>query len=343
MADPLVSVVIPLYNAEEWIGETIRSVQKQTVDPGNLDLIIVDNGSTDRSVECARTTLQEAPLEYRIVVMGENRGPGAARNAGWLSSRAPWIQFLDSDDLLVPDKISFQLTAAQASPADVASIYSEWQSYAHDGAEWKLTPPLRSPEIAADPVLNHLEDKNFVHTGSQLFRTSWLRKVQGFDERWWLIEDVDLNMRLAMAGGRFASVHAGRPLFYYRRRGASLSRRRRLEFLAGCVRNLRFAEDYWQEKSSLTPERVNFLLESYESLLHDLAPVDDNAFEELLRHVLVLSPAWLPRHRGMHLLSRFVGYRAAERASIRYRELKAFWRNARLSRRRAACLNRTEA
>ena len=200
MADPLVSVVIPLYNAEEWIGETIRSVQKQTVEPDNLDLIIVDNGSTDRSVECARTTLQEAPLEYRIVVMGENRGPGAARNAGWLSSRAPWIQFLDSDDLLVPDKISFQLTAAQASPADVASIYSEWQSYAHDGAEWKLTPPLRSPEIAADPVLNHLEDKNFVHTGSQLFRTSWLRKVQGFDERWWLIEDVDLNMRLAMAG-----------------------------------------------------------------------------------------------------------------------------------------------
>jgi hypothetical protein len=184
--------------------------------------------------------------------------------------------------------------------------------------------------------MNLLEDKNFVHTGSQLFRTDWLRKVHGFDERWWLIEDVDLNLRLAMAGGTFAFAPAGRSLFYYRRRGASLSRRRRLDFLQGCIRNLRFAESYWRENGSLTPERADFLLQSYESLLHSLAPVDNDTFEELLRHVLALSPGWLPRHAGMQLLSRLVGYRSAERASIRYRALKAFWRSALLSRGRAA-------
>jgi glycosyltransferase involved in cell wall biosynthesis len=328
MAEPLVSVVIPLYNAGEWIGETIRSVQSQTVEPGTLDVILVDNGSTDRGVEIARQTLRESPVAFRIVENGANRGPSFARNAGWLGSRAPWIQFLDSDDLLTPDKIESQLSAALSAEPDVAAVYSEWQSWEHDGRDWKPMPPLRAPQIGADPVLNLLEDRNFVHTGSQLFRSSWLQKVNGFDERWWLIEDVDLNMRLSMAGGRFVSAPAGRALFYYRRRGSSLSRRR-LDFLAGCVRNLRLAESHWRENGLLTPERAGFLLQSYESLLHNLASVDDGAFEDLLRHVRDLSPGWLPRQPGMQLLSRVVGYRRAERVSMRYRELKAFSRRAR--------------
>jgi glycosyltransferase involved in cell wall biosynthesis len=328
MAEPLVSVVIPLYNAEEWIRETIRSVQSQTVEPGTLDVILVDNGSTDRGVEIARQTLLESAVGFHIVENGANRGPSFARNAGWLRSRAPWIQFLDSDDLLAPDKIEFQLTTALSAAPDVAVVYSEWQSWEHDGHDWKPVPPLRAPEIGADSVLNLLEDRNFVHTGCQLFRSSWLGKVNGFDERWWLIEDVDLNMRLAMAGGRFVSAPAGRALFYYRRRGSSLSRRR-LDFLTGCVRNLRLAETYWHENGLLTAERVEFLLQAYESLLHNLASVDNRAFEDLLQHVRDLSPGWLPRQPGMQLLSRVVGYRAAERVSMRYRELKAFSRRAR--------------
>jgi len=335
-SDPLVSVVIPLHNAEEWIEATIRSVQEQTVAPGVLDLILVDNGSTDRGVAIARQALEKSTLRYRLVQTGENRGPSAARNTGWQGSRAPWIQFLDSDDLLLPEKIQSQLAAAQAAPPDVAAVYSEWQSYEHDGVDWKPMPPLRAPAIDGDPVLNLLEDRNFVHTGSQLFRTSWLTKVNGFDERWWLIEDVDLNLRLSMAGGRLVSVPAARALFYYRRRNASLSRSRRLDFLSGCVRNLRLAEGYWRENGLLTQERIGFLLQSYEPLLHDMAPVDDDAFDELLHHVLALSPGWLPRRPGMQLLSRFVGYRAAERASIRYRDLKAYWRGAGRSRSGAA-------
>jgi glycosyltransferase involved in cell wall biosynthesis len=322
MAEPLVSVVIPLHNAEEWIAETIRSVQSQTVEPGALEVIVVDNGSTDRGIEIARQTLRESAVAFRIIENGANRGPSFARNAGWLRSRAPWIQFLDSDDLLAPDKIESQLPAAMSAEADVAAVYSEWQSWEQDGRDWKPVPPLRAPEIGADAVLSLLEDRNFLHTGSQLFRGAWLKKVNGFDERWWLIEDVDLNMRLSMAGGRFASAPAGRALFYYRRRGSSLSRRR-LDFLTGCVRNLRLAEDYWRENGLLTPERTSFLLEAYESLLHNLASVDDGAFDDLLRHVRTLSPGWLPRQPGMQLLSRLVGYRAAERVAIRYRKLKA--------------------
>jgi glycosyltransferase involved in cell wall biosynthesis len=328
MTGLLVSVVIPLYNAEEWIAATIRGVLDQTVEPGTLDVIVVDNGSTDRGVEIAKETLERGNAAFEIIPIGENRGPSFARNAGWRRSRAPWIQFLDSDDLLLPDKVSLQLAAALAATPEVAAIYSEWQSFEQTGGEWNPVPPVRSPQLGDDAVLNLLQDENFIHTGSQLFNTQWLGKVGGFDERHWLIEDVDLNVRLAMSGGRFLHAAAGRPLFLYRRRGASLSRRRRLDFLTGCIRNLKLAETWWRERGMVTPARTEFLLASYESLLHGLAPVDNDAFEELLGHVLSLSPEWQPSQSAMHWLSRCVGYPAAERLAIRYRQLKGRLRPA---------------
>lgn len=328
MTAPLVSVVIPLYNAEEWIAATIRCVFEQTVEAGTLDIIVADNGSTDRSVDVARKTLERGNAPFEILPIGENRGPSFARNAGWRRSRAPWIQFLDSDDLLLPDKLKLQLAAALQAPEAVAAVYSEWQSFEQTDSEWNPVPPLRAPHIGDDAVESLLKDENFIHTGSQLFSSVWLARAGGFDERHWLIEDVDLNLRLSMAGGRFLDAAAGRPLFLYRRRRASLSRRRRLDFLLGCVRNLKLAENYWRESAWLTQERTQFLLESYESLLHSLAPVDNEAFEELLGHVLSLSPEWLPTQPGMQWLSRCIGYRAAERLAIRYRQLKGRLRPA---------------
>ena len=127
MTEPLVSVVIPLHNSEEWIAETIRSVQAQTIDPSLLELIVVDNGSSDRGPEIVQDLLQAGPLRYECHSLGRNQGPSAARNAGWRRSRAPWIQFLDSDDLLAPEKIAHQWNAAASAPPEIAVVYSEWR------------------------------------------------------------------------------------------------------------------------------------------------------------------------------------------------------------------------
>src|SRR5258708_40363258 len=108
---PLVSVVIPLFNAEDWIEDTLRSVQAQQLDPKELEVLIVNDGSTDRGVERAAAVLSTSRIPYRFIG-GPNRGPSHARNLGWRLARAPWIQFLDADDLLSPDKISTQLRAA---------------------------------------------------------------------------------------------------------------------------------------------------------------------------------------------------------------------------------------
>lgn len=110
--DPLpVTVVIPGYNAERFIGATLASVHAQTATPAQI--IFIDDGSTDRTADIAR--------ELGAVVLHTNRtGPAGARNAGIRAATTPWIALLDADDLWVPDKLEAQWSAIEACPeADI--------------------------------------------------------------------------------------------------------------------------------------------------------------------------------------------------------------------------------
>ena len=103
----LVSILVPAYNAEKWIGETLRSAISQTWEP--KEIIVVDDGSTDRTLEVAR----QFEAEGVRVVSQANMGAAAARNAAFALSSGDFIQWLDADDLLSPDKIALQMTAAE--------------------------------------------------------------------------------------------------------------------------------------------------------------------------------------------------------------------------------------
>ena len=103
MDNPLVSIIIPLYNAEKYIGETITSALNQTWE--NKEIIIVDDGSTDNSLAIVKK------FESQIVKVftQKNTGAGTARNKGLTEAKGDFIQFLDADDILSPDKIVSQL------------------------------------------------------------------------------------------------------------------------------------------------------------------------------------------------------------------------------------------
>src|SRR5262245_32246666 len=103
---PLVSIVIPAYNAAEWIAESIESVLQQTYQ--DLEVILVDDGSTDCTVEIAEQILRSGRFPYQILHQ-ENKGPSAARNRGWRAARGTWVQFLDADDLIHRRKIEIQI------------------------------------------------------------------------------------------------------------------------------------------------------------------------------------------------------------------------------------------
>src|SRR3954468_8267905 len=106
MAGSLVTVVIPVYNGERFLGEAIESALGETHQP--VEVIVVDDGSTDGSAAVA-----ESYPEARLL-RAENGGPGAARNVGVAAARGEAVANLDADDLMVPERVERQLEAVAA-------------------------------------------------------------------------------------------------------------------------------------------------------------------------------------------------------------------------------------
>ncbi len=102
MPSPLISVITPTYNRSHFLPDAIDSIQKQNYP--NLEIIIVDDGSTDNTKEVVQNFARNIKYIYQ-----ENKGPAAARNAGIKEAKGKIIGFLDSDDLWAKDKINFQL------------------------------------------------------------------------------------------------------------------------------------------------------------------------------------------------------------------------------------------
>jgi len=317
-----VSVVIPAQNAAAWIAETISSVASQSAHARIEDICVVDDGSSDETASIAAGALAESGIAHAMV-RTTGSGPSAARNLGWQRSRATWIQFLDADDLLAPTKIERQLTSAPALNEDVAVIYSPWTDLFREGTVWKPAGWLRDPRIGADTVADQLEHDNFIATGSQLFRRSWLERVGGFDERLRLIEDVDLLLRLAIAGATFAGVPSAQPLFMYRRHQESASWRDPHAWTQANLRNLQLVEDHWRSLGGLTAERARSLACKRFDTGRALAEGDRPDFDEHVDHLYALWPGFVPpAPRMLRWLTRAIGYRRAERVAVRYRRLK---------------------
>lgn len=110
MRDPLVSIIIPLYNAENYIAETLRSVLNQTWK--NKEIIVVNDGSTDNSLAIVVSFDSE---EIRVINQ-KNQGASAAKQTGLEHAKGDYIQYLDADDLLSPNKIEAQMALLTDKP-----------------------------------------------------------------------------------------------------------------------------------------------------------------------------------------------------------------------------------
>lgn len=133
MPDPLVSILIPCYNSARWIAATLESALAQT--HPRCEIIVVDDGSIDDS----------AALVERYIARGvklvrqSNAGGAAARNTALRHARGDFIQYLDSDDLLAPDKIALQVAALAAAPAGTVAA-GPWGRFTDDPAAARFQP-----------------------------------------------------------------------------------------------------------------------------------------------------------------------------------------------------------
>jgi glycosyltransferase involved in cell wall biosynthesis len=129
---PLVSILIPAFNAEEWISDSLRSAIGQTWQ--HKEIIVVDDGSTDDTLAIARRFASD-----RVTIISQkNQGAAAARNKAFSVSRGDYIQWLDADDLLAPDKIATQMkvVAQCQSKRTLFSSAWGWFLYRHSRAEF---------------------------------------------------------------------------------------------------------------------------------------------------------------------------------------------------------------
>jgi glycosyltransferase involved in cell wall biosynthesis len=141
-AAPLVSALIPCYNAGRWIAETLESVLAQTWP--NLEIIVVDDGSSDDSV----AVIEKFDSSRINLIKQQNSGAASARNRAFNESSGVFIQYLDADDLLSPRKIELQMTRLADKPECVAS--AEWARFRDHKDEahfvrddtWQDLPPV---------------------------------------------------------------------------------------------------------------------------------------------------------------------------------------------------------
>ena len=133
---PLVSILIPAYNAERWIAETIQSALAQTWP--RTEVIVVNDGSRDRTLAVAH----QFTTPNVLVVTQQNQGASAARNKAFELCQGDYIQWLDADDLLAPDKIARQMEAAREADNKRTLISSAWAYfiYSRNRASFVPTP-----------------------------------------------------------------------------------------------------------------------------------------------------------------------------------------------------------
>lgn len=119
----LVSIVIPIYNIEDVIIHSLDAVIDQTYK--NIELILVDDGSTDNSINVAKDYLELKRWDYQVLVQ-PNRGPSAARNNGIRSAKGEWVLCLDGDDYILPHTISTMVLIAREK--DVKCVFCDYKS-----------------------------------------------------------------------------------------------------------------------------------------------------------------------------------------------------------------------
>ena len=184
-----VSVIIPCYNVEKYIADGIESVLAQTFP--DFELILVDNNSSDGTYDILQQYAHRYPNKIQVYSQIKPGAP-AARNLGLAHSKGNWIQFLDADDLMLPDKLKDQL--AMVTDKDPLLVGTpRYQKL--DGSTYVMEP-------WEDPIMGLFEGLSQGNTCCNLWNRSYLEKVNAWDEDRKFQQDYDLIYRIIQINDR---------------------------------------------------------------------------------------------------------------------------------------------
>jgi glycosyltransferase involved in cell wall biosynthesis len=206
--NPLVSILIPAHNAENWIADTIRSAVAQTWP--RKEIIIVDDGSTDRTAEIARGF---ASKKVAVVSM-ENRGAAAARNHALQLCQGDYLQWLDADDILAPDKIELQLKAMRETDGKRTLLSSAWAAFSYRTSHARFVPTGLWRDLApVDWFVKKMSENLYMQTATWLTSRELTQAVGPWDTRLLSDDDVEYFCRVLLASDRIRFIPDAR-VFY---------------------------------------------------------------------------------------------------------------------------------
>ena len=221
MSLPLVSVLIPAYNAERYLAEALDSVLAQTWP--NIEVVVVDDGSKDATLEVAR---RYESTVVRVIAQPENRGQTAALNRALADARGDYVQYFDADDVMEPGKIESQVRRLADEPEGTIAT-AAWARFYDDDfgtATFKRGHDWRAYEEPLAWLIHDWTGHGTMPPGAWLYPRSVVEQIGPWHEELTLNNDMEYFTRAVLASRKIAFCPDAR--WYYRSGNESLSQRK---------------------------------------------------------------------------------------------------------------------
>jgi Glycosyl transferase family 2 len=313
---PRVSIIIPCRNGVRWLGESIESCFGQSW--RNLQIVVVDNGSTDGSLDLAKR------YEARgiTVLTCERAGASAARNVGLKHADGDLIQFLDADDLLDADKIGRQVERLNAAPA--ASLASgAWARFAHKPSEAVFIPEAVWRDFAPeDFLIASWLGGGMMASFAWLTPRAVIERAGPWNEALNVNDDGEFFCRVALASSGIAFCAGARG--YYRSAGApTLSGRRDGEALASAFTAVDLSCRHLLQRCDSAAAR-KACATHYQRFAYDAYPRAAELVAQAEMRALELGGSDLRAGGGpaFQMLARALGWKLGKRAQLAWRTLR---------------------
>ena len=303
---PIVSILVPAFNAAPWIAASLESALGQT--HAQIELIVVDDGSTDDTLAHARAFTGRGVR----VVSQSNAGAAAARNHALRLARGEFIQFLDADDLLAPDKIDRQLRALAEAPPDTLAG-GEWGRFTDDPAAAVFHPEAVYRATTGVEFLQlHYETGSMMQPGGWLAPRTLLDCAGPWDETLSLNDDGEYFARVMLAASRI--VFTPGACCFYRAASGSLSRRRDPRAFASLHRSVDLTTRHLLAADS-SPRSRAAAAHAWKWTAFELHPGSASLSRDAWNRCLALGGSDRPFPAGprFQLLARLFGWRLASR------------------------------
>lgn len=306
----LVSVIIPCYNAEQWLNEAIDSVLGQTYP--QIEIIVIDDGSSDRSLEIVKSYGKRVIWRTQ-----ENQGANTARNVGFSLASGKYIQYLDADDYLLPDKIAQQVECLELTGADF--VYGDWRYQHHLADGGVYLDEIRVCGDKSDFLESLLANDRWSNLAPMLFTRSLVEKVS-WDESLTAAQDRGFLFSVMLAGAKCVYL-PGCDSIYRLHPGETVSTTSKTRWFTAHCRVMAKAEQELGDRGLMTANYRQALAIAYWTMgreyIYSSGDRHYALYAEILDRVYRLAPDlfFQNKSRIYQIMLQLLGYQTTEKLS----------------------------